>query len=147
MKKSIITLLIIIGLGSVAYASECTRNTNETVSCSKSGLMWQDNSDVITSKKTWQDAISYCESLTLAGYNDWRLPNLNELRSIVDYEKPSGVGVKIKDGFENISSSRYLTSSTVVSSSSNAWAIYFFNGFDDWEKKSSSRHFRCVRIY
>ena len=32
-----------------------------------------------------RDALAYCESLTLAGHADWRLPSAKELQSIVDY--------------------------------------------------------------
>jgi len=32
---------------------------------------------------TWQQALSYCESLTAEGYNDWRLPNKNEIVTIM----------------------------------------------------------------
>jgi hypothetical protein len=33
----------------------------------------------------WADALDYCESLDHAGFDDWRLPNVKELQSIVDY--------------------------------------------------------------
>ena len=36
---------------------------------------------------TWEQAFTYCENFTLGGYSDWRLPNRNELQSIVDYSR------------------------------------------------------------
>jgi hypothetical protein len=33
----------------------------------------------------WQDALSTSESSTFAGYDDWRLPNIKELASLVEY--------------------------------------------------------------
>ena len=33
----------------------------------------------------WKEALAYAESATLAGYDDWRLPNIKELQSIADY--------------------------------------------------------------
>ncbi len=33
----------------------------------------------------WEKALEYAENLEYAGYNDWRLPNVKELHSIVDY--------------------------------------------------------------
>lgn len=33
----------------------------------------------------WCEALAYCENLSLAGHDDWRLPNVRELQSVVDY--------------------------------------------------------------
>ncbi len=34
---------------------------------------------------SWEQALEYCETSNLAGYTDWRLPNRNEMQSLVDY--------------------------------------------------------------
>lgn len=49
------------------------------------GLMWQQADDGYTYE--WADALDYCESMTLGGYSDWRLPDNKELQSIVEYGK------------------------------------------------------------
>jgi hypothetical protein len=59
--------------------------TLEIVTDNLHGLMWQDNDAVGTAVYTWQDATSYCENLDLAGYNDWRLPSMEELESLINY--------------------------------------------------------------
>lgn len=48
-------------------------------------LMWQDNDAVGSTTYTWTEAVAYCEYLELAGYSDWRLPEMDELESIIDY--------------------------------------------------------------
>ncbi|MBO7127052.1 DUF1566 domain-containing protein [bacterium] len=63
---------------------ESTVNGDKVLTDSASGLMWQKD---YTSKgmAIWKEALFYCENLIYAGYSDWRLPNKNELASIINY--------------------------------------------------------------
>lgn len=54
-----------------------------TVTDLKTGLMWQQAPS--SSDYSWQDAVDYCESLELNGYDDWRIPSCKELYSISDF--------------------------------------------------------------
>ena len=62
-------------------------NSDGTITDTSTGLMWQKATAPGT--YTWEQALTYCENLTLpaGGYSDWRLPNRNELQSIVDYSR------------------------------------------------------------
>ena len=60
-------------------------NNTETVIDICTGLMWQRRSSSVS--MTWEKAIEHCESLSISGYSDWRLPTIEELRSIVDLTK------------------------------------------------------------
>ncbi len=62
-------------------------NKDGTVTDNATGLMWTkgDNGSPVD----WENALLYCENLDKAGYQDWRLPNIKELQSIVDYDKTS----------------------------------------------------------
>ncbi len=62
-----------------------TDNGNGTVTDRMSGLTWQKRDDGRT--RNWRDALAYCQGLSLAGHGDWRLPNVKELQSIVDYDR------------------------------------------------------------
>ena len=46
-----------------------------------SGLIWQNPCAAWAMK--WSEAKFYCDNLSLAGHDDWRLPNVAELRTIV----------------------------------------------------------------
>ena len=48
----------------------------------REGCAWGQQTD-------WNSAIDWCENLVFAGYDDWRLPNVKELQSIVDYGRVS----------------------------------------------------------
>jgi len=45
------------------------------------GLIWQ--VEWAMPYLDWQGAIDYCEDLTLGGSSDWRLPSIDELRSLI----------------------------------------------------------------
>ena len=44
------------------------------------GYMWSKES---SSAMTWDGAINYCKRLNEGGYNDWKLPNIDELKTLV----------------------------------------------------------------
>lgn len=65
--------------------NEFVDNGDGTVADSATGLMWQQADDGVA--REWESALAYCEALDLAGYADWRLPDVKELQSIVDYTR------------------------------------------------------------
>ena len=58
---------------------------NGTITDNSTGLMWAQTDG--GEKMDWANALVYAENSSLAGYSDWRLPNVKELQSIVDYTK------------------------------------------------------------
>jgi hypothetical protein len=58
-------------------------NGDGTISDLTTGLMWM--KDDYGESIMWEEALAYCENLKYTGYNDWKLPNVKELQSIVDY--------------------------------------------------------------
>lgn len=60
-------------------------NNNGTITDNATGLMWQQADD--GTMRNWENALSYCENLSLGGHTDWRLPNAKELHSILDYNR------------------------------------------------------------
>ena len=75
---------------------------------------------------SWNDAIDNCENLTFAGETDWRLPNVKELMSIVDYSR---YNPSIDPLFTNTQASRYWSSTTYAGGADFAWGVYFSNGY------------------
>lgn len=57
-------------------------NGDGTVTDLVTGLMWQQNPG---EKMTYAEAIAPADSFSLAGYNDWRLPTIKELYSLIDF--------------------------------------------------------------
>jgi len=56
-----------------------------------SGLMWTKE---VEQQITWQNGVNFCDTLSLGGFDDWRTPTINELRSlIVDCESTMTDGI------------------------------------------------------
>ncbi len=72
--------------GNSAYGKNSFMDNGDgTISDLATGLMWQKCDSGVG--MDWEDALSYAESAEYAGYSDWRLPNIKELQSIVDYSR------------------------------------------------------------
>jgi len=136
-----------MGLSYFVYAD--FSRANGVVKDSLTRLQWQDNysdNGEETKRVEWIEAIEYCENLVLAGENDWRLPSINELSSIVDYsrQEPS-----LNSMFEYVEFDRFDTywSSTTFSGYSGnfAWRVYFSYGYQYYGTKAYSGYVRCVR--
>ena len=78
-------------------------NNNGTISDKATGLMWTQTDS--GKGLNWQQALKYAEDSTFAGYSDWRLPNVKELQSIVDYKRsPNTTGSPAIDPIFRLSS-------------------------------------------
>jgi spore coat protein CotH len=65
-------------------------NGDGTVTDLATGLMWQQADSGVG--MDWEDALDYAEDLELAGYDDWFLPDIKQLQSILDYtQSPTAI--------------------------------------------------------
>ena len=70
-------------------------NGDGTVSDAATRLMWVKDAQTapgapFDATMNWTTGLSSCESLSYAGYTDWRMPNIAEIISIVDFSASSG---------------------------------------------------------
>ena len=136
--------------GEQTYPSSFTDNLDATVTDNVTGLMWQQEDD--NQERNWEAALAYCEDLDLGGHVDWRLPDVKELRSIVDntrYNPAIDTGVFPGTGTEL----RYYWSSSTGAYSpwsdyfELAWNVDFYTGGvgHGYGDKTNTYYVRCVR--
>jgi len=109
-------------------------------------LMWQDG-DLPPFRMYYDKAVQYCENLNFAGFDDWRLPTVNELLSTIDYRKYSSA-MNLAFKYSDIPSGKYWSSTKSADDSSDVWVVDFDNGEDFRYSVSSHKGLvRCVRQY
>ena len=120
-----------------------TDNEDGTVTDNLTGLMWAKDAN-LTSSMNWSDAIDYANNLSLgsyecgASYIDWRLPNVKELQSLIDFSN-TFPALTTGHPFSNVISSFYWTSTTSAYDTGSAVAVLlvFGNVSSDGDKTSN----------
>jgi hypothetical protein len=119
-------------------------NGDGTVTDHNTGLMWQQ--DTAPGTYNWQQALSYCENLTLADYNDWRLPDVNELQSLVEYSRLNPAIDPVFSNTVSTLSFGYWSSTSTPFYPEYAWCVYFYDGLvGDDPKAWTGWYVRAVR--
>jgi hypothetical protein len=117
---------------------ETVINEKTIVTDKSTGLVWtKEYLSFSGINLTWKHALEHCDGLNYAGFSDWRLPNISELISIVNYSKHDPAS-----DFPGIASFPYWTSSSNLS---DAWKVSFHNGMTDYSSKNSNGYAICVR--
>lgn len=112
-----------------------------TTTDNNTGLMWQKEDDNTT--RDWSTAGTYCDNLSLGGYSDWRLPNIQELLSIADYST-SSPAINLTY-FPNTVASFYWSSTVSTEDNTKSRGINFGAGALGHATKTASYYVRCTR--
>ena len=128
-----------------------------TVTHMRTGLMWKQCAEGLSGDDcatgaaavyNWKDALAQAEGLTFAGHSDWRLPNVKELRSLVEERCHSpAINATVFPGTPTASEGYFRASSQYANSGSHAWLVGFDGGRVNYGSRgqSTSRYVRLVR--
>jgi len=129
-------------------------NGDGTVTDNLTGLIWLKNANCF-GRKTWMDALVDCASLTGNGSTcglkdnstegEWRLPNVIELQSLIDY---GNVSPALPPGhpFINVNKKHgYWTSTSYYHNADAAWYVGMNNGYTFFGYKDEVTYLWPVR--
>ncbi|QSZ42045.1 DUF1566 domain-containing protein [Sulfurimonas aquatica] len=119
-----------------------TLNARDVVLDTSTSLLWQDAPDNADLSITYYEAEEYCAKLKIDQYQNFRIPTLNELQSLVDYTKYKPA---IISGFNYTEDGTYWTTTPFADDSSETWTISFSKGERNVKGKHYSRYVRCVQ--
>lgn len=87
--------------------------------------------------------ITYANSLTFAGYSDWRMPNINELLSIVDFSQNNPA--LNTTFFKDVMTEHFWTSTKYCGSPDAFWIVLFILGDSSIAFEDNDYALICVR--
>ena len=93
-----------------------TDNGDGTVTDLNTGLTWQQTPT--STRLSWSQAVSYCDTLVLGGYDDWRMPTLKELFAIGNFSQ----------GWPYLDTNFFNISAATVSKDEQYWADNYYVG-------------------
>jgi len=131
-------IILIIAMTFSALTAEITM-----IQDPRTNLMWEDTPHVREAKIRQPRAKEYCSELTLGGFNDWRLPSIQELLTIIDYNRVSPAIIKAFSYIED--ESFYWTKTHVADEDDAFWGVNFKRGYSSKASEYYDRYVRCVR--
>ena len=94
------------------------------------GLAWSKDATPVGGYLTWTQALDSIKALNrrnYLGHDDWRLPNVNELKSLVN-RQPDLAAWLNSLGFHGVQKDYYWTSSTYAAHAGSAWSVGMYSG-------------------
>jgi len=126
-----------------------TDNADGTVSDNLTGLIWEQKTEENEPDNfTYDDALTFCDDLTLGDNSDWRVPTRNEYSTILNYADVSpSLDTDYFPYFNSTGSNPayYWTSSEYHDDSSQVWVLRLAFGLLDKRPKTPDIYrVRCV---
>lgn len=122
-------------------------NGDQTVTDALSGLSWTQDASLVSA--SWQVGLDYIRDLNTSnylGHNDWRLPNINELTSLVNIGQSNPAAWLNLQGFSNVIPLYYWSSSSSVDSATgNVWSVDMSDGYVSSRVRANGQYVWPVR--
>ena len=129
-------------------ADDCDLDpSNDVVTDNLTGLTWMRLPDNI--QRTWDESLGDANDLSLCGYSNWRLPNINELDSMIHSGEPD-IAVWLNTSppyyFVGVESSWYWSSTTDRAFRSTAMVVNLWDGSISNDSKTQHYYAWPVRL-
>jgi hypothetical protein len=133
---------------------------NGTITDQLTGLIWLANAHCTQAKRNWTTAIADVAQLNSTGemnghscgdrsqkgahQTDWRLPNIKELQSLIDFGR-SNPALAYQHPFSNLQAKHYWSSTTYAKNTNSAWSVNLMTGHININNKNRVAFIWAVR--
>jgi len=139
-------LFLIVFTCSFLFSNNLTRdNSRKVVVDYTAKLMWMDDVSNIKIRKTHEEAVAYCDTLSFAGFTNWRIPEVEEYELIVDKSNERSY---INRSFKfNLPDGYWAKKAHWRTLWFYADYMYFVSGIPYYDSRHKEKFFRCVRSF
>ena len=123
-------------------------NGDQTETDQLTGLVWSKDANPAGTARSWQNALDYLKTLNIQnfrGHSDWRLPNLNELRSLTQLQQGALATWLDTQGFSNVQANGYWSGDSDAYFTDSAWFVGMDSGYVYSTAKTDSYYVWPVR--
>lgn len=131
-----VVITFVFSVSATAPENRFKNNGNGTITDTQTGLIWQQDGS-LSGKINWKDARLFSSSLRLAGFSDWRLPTIEEMKTLISghlynditrgAERPYAMLNRV--GFKNVQDDWYWSASNFDINDGNSWLMHLYFGY------------------
>ena len=121
------------------------------------GLMWvkdlntvKINSNAAGSRTNWKNALDSIATANsgdgYCGHTDWYLPTVNDLSSLLNYSVSNQSELLIEQGFSNVQTADYWSSTSFLGTEYYTWSVNFFYGSEGLNNPTYTQYVWPVRL-
>jgi len=136
-------IFLLFFIFSLSYSQNIIKNGSYVIDKIES-ISWQDTNENVIVRKSYDDAVKYCEDLRLGDYENWALPTVKQYKTIIN--KNTKKEVAIHSQFKYAMPVDYWAIDTRWQSLNRyAYYVLFKSGSIYYNNKSHLKFVRCVR--
>jgi hypothetical protein len=126
-----------LGLGRRSKGDRFARLSGETVQDTLTGLVWVRDLSMMPFPMRWSEALDHVRGLNrerFSGFDDWRMPNRRELRSLINHGRRRPA-LDEDHPFQGLQQTWFWTSTTSAMYPAYAWYVHLAGGRMFWGRK------------
>lgn len=136
-------ILLIVSFISFLNSADLTKSGDFVVD-KTNNKMWQDTQENINLLFSQDNAVKYCNKLSLGGFSDWHLPSVDEIKTVIDKTRKDEHMIDKVFGY-SLPDDYWTKDTTWRNFGKYGYYVFFKSGAVYYQNKTYPKYVRCVR--
>ncbi len=139
MKKLFLLFLFSVSL----YSTDLIKSGDYVID-KTNNKMWQDTQENVKLLFSQEAAQKYCEKLNLGGYSDWRLPDIEDYKQILDMSRKEELKISRKFTYA-LADDYWASNRTWRNFGQYGYYVFFKSGAFYYQNRTYPKYVKCIR--